>query len=653
MRLRLRWLALALICPILAAPGLLADTGTPVPGMEAWDQFMTSLMARWNMPGAQLAVTQHGRLVLARGYGLASRERNEPVQPASLFRIASITKPITAAAILKLVEQGRLHLDDKVFTILNTFTPPAGQTPDARLANITFEQVLQHSGGWDSGASFDPMFRAVTAATAVGVPPPALCPDIIRYMLGRALDFNPGARYAYSNFGYCVLGRVIEKITGMTYEAYVREQVLRPMGITDMRLGRTLPENRAPGEVTYYGYPGQPTTTSVFPPFGSAPWHYGGFHLEAMDSHGGWLATAVDLVRFAASIDGRYARPFLNGGSIAGMTAKPSFASATATSWYGFGWLVRRGATKRDWLHDGSLDGTWSLLVRNDNGLVWAVVFNSRPRFEDWNTFAGELDNGLYTLMRETTAYPSHDLFPDFGINDTFPVVVSTLHGGTFLAGITPGSWVTITGHRLSRTTRSWEARDFAGSGLPTSLDGVRVLFNGQPGAISYISPSQINAQAPAGQTAGPITIEAEIDGVKSPVAAADLRDRAPGFFGYPSGTRRHVAAVHTDGAYAGDPSVVPGTRSASGGGRLLLYGTGFARSPAGVAINAPVPLDEAVEIRIGGRAAVVEFAGLVSPGLFQFNIVVPEGLAAGYHEVIARIQGVDSPAGYFVYVGS
>ena len=99
----------------------------------------------------------------------------------------------------------------------------------------------------------------------LSVPKPITCKDVIRFMLGQPLDFDPSTQFAYSNFGYCLLGRVIEEKAGKSYEEYVKENVLGPMGITQMRIGGTLPEERSESEVTYYGYPGQPSAHSVMP----------------------------------------------------------------------------------------------------------------------------------------------------------------------------------------------------------------------------------------------------------------------------------------------------------------------------------------------------------------------------------------------------
>src|SRR6185312_9274408 len=245
--------------------------------------------------------------VYARGFGYADREDKRPVEPNSLFRIASVSKPFTSAAIMRLVQDGKLRLSDRWYPILGLH-PRRDQHMDPRIEQITILELLQHRGGWDRSKSFDPMFRSVLIARTLGTAPPAGPEQIIQYMLGQPRDFVPGERYAYSNFGYCILGRVIEKVSHEPYEQYVRQNVLAPLGIRDMRLGRSLPRYRALGEVKYYGHG---TGPSVFEEnLGQqVPWCYGGWDIEAMDSHGGWIASAVDLVRFGTSFDERSTAP--------------------------------------------------------------------------------------------------------------------------------------------------------------------------------------------------------------------------------------------------------------------------------------------------------------------------------------------------------
>lgn len=384
----------------------------------AFDREMEAFMSARGVPGGALAVVKDRRLVYARGYGWANREAKIPVQPDSLFRIASISKPITAVAVLKLVEDGKLSLDAKAFPRLGI--QPAVQSlvdPEPRLRDITIRQLLQHTGGWDRDKSFDPMFRSERIARANLTPPPATPADVIRYMLSRPLDFDPGARYAYSNFGYCVLGRLIEKASGQAYETFVREKILAPAGIRRMQIGASLDDRQAPGEVRYYPndtaeadnvFPGEPRRV---------PWPYGGFHLEAMDAHGGWLASAVDLARFAAALDDPARSPVLQRESFTEMYAPPAPpASRRAdgtleSSFYGCGWMVRPVGTegRANYWHSGSLPGTNTLLVRLANGLSWAALFNQRS--EDKKLPDTAIDAALHRAAAAVTEWPKHDLF--------------------------------------------------------------------------------------------------------------------------------------------------------------------------------------------------------------------------------------------------
>ena len=394
--------------PTTPAAGGVAVTGEAVPGMASVDAVIGTLMRRWEIPGGAVAIVKDGRLVYARGFGTADGTAAGATAPDALFRIASLSKPITAVAVLKLVEAGRLRLDAPAFALLGDLKPAAGATVDPRLAQITVRHLLQHTGGWDRDASFDPMFRPIEAARAVGASSPATAESVIRYMLGQPLDFAPGTRYAYSNFGYAVLGRIIERASGTSYEQYVRTEVLAPMGIGRMRIGASLASGRAPGEVRYFD---PATTTSVFPGGGGGvPWPYGGFHLEAMDAHGGWIASAADLMRFVTAVDALPTRPdVLQRASIDLMTAKP-----TSPLWdgsaahYGLGWLVR--PAEGNWWHGGALPGTASILVRTGSGLAWAALFNARA-MRPGSTFEAEIDGAMWQAVRGVTAWPTHDLF--------------------------------------------------------------------------------------------------------------------------------------------------------------------------------------------------------------------------------------------------
>lgn len=391
-------------------PDELPISGTAVPGMASVDSVISALMARWDIPGGAVGIVRDGRLVYARGFGYADVAAETVTRPDDMFRLASVSKPVTAVAILRLVEEGRLSLDAPAFALLPDITPLPGATVDPRLASVTVRHLLEHSGGWDRALTFDPMFRPTDIAAATGTPAPASADAIVRYMLGQPLDFDPGTRFAYSNFGYAVLGRIIERVTGGSYEQYVREAVLAPAGVTRMRLGRSLLADRAPGEVRYYD---AATVNSVFPGGGAVPLPYGGFNIEAMDAHGGWIASAVDLLRFETAVDLLPSRPdVLTPASIGLMTARPAPPLWDGSPvHYGLGWMVHLVEGNR-W-HGGSLPGTATIMVRTGTNIAWVALFNAHPMKPN-TTIEAELDDAMWEAVNGVTAWPAHDLFASF-----------------------------------------------------------------------------------------------------------------------------------------------------------------------------------------------------------------------------------------------
>lgn len=421
--MKFRWfsfaIALSITLPIIAADKL-PETGKQFPSLKSFDDLMREFVRENEIPGAALAVVKDGRLVYARGFGYANRERREPVQPDSLFRIASISKPLTAVATLQLIEQGKLKLDDRVFKLLpHKAHLPGGGKVDPRLNDITLAHLMRHQGGWDRGKSIDPMFHSIEIATALGKKPPAKQDDIIRFMKGWPLDFDPGTRYAYSNLGYCLLGRVIEQTTGSGYEAYLKNSVLKPLGITRMRTGKTLPAQRAPGEVTYYPRGELVGLAVTGPRIGakvSRP--YGAWYLESMDSLGAWIAAAPDLVRFGSAVDRFEKSKILNAQSMKTLLTRPKghFGNDEKgkpdKTYYGCGWSIRsvEGSKKTNRWHTGHLSGTSTLLVLRHDGLCWAALFNTNQT-HDKKRPCKKIDPLIHKAADAVKAWPKHDLF--------------------------------------------------------------------------------------------------------------------------------------------------------------------------------------------------------------------------------------------------
>lgn len=401
-------------------PSHLHDSAS-TPTLKSYDAMAADFLSRHRAPGLSVAVTDGSRLVHASGYGLADLASHEQVTPKSLFRIASISKPITAVAILQLVERGQLALDAKVLEILDleTAIEEAGEEFDRRWNDITIRWLLQHRGGWDRSVSFDAMFQPVRFANLVDVAPPAGKNDVIVAMLRQSLDYVPGERYAYSNFGYNLLGRVIEKLTGMDYERYVQKHVLLPLGIRDMRIGRTRLSMRAPEEVKYY-QPGN--TKSVFEADldKTVPYQYGGWHLEAMDSHGGWLATAVDLARFASAFDTPDQCPILSKEMIELMYQRPAGAAghnedgSEKDTFYSLGWLNRvAGNGRYNHWHTGSLSGTATIMIRRHDRKNFVALLNSRVS-PSATHLGRDIDQKLHQAAADVNEWPKMDLFSKF-----------------------------------------------------------------------------------------------------------------------------------------------------------------------------------------------------------------------------------------------
>jgi N-acyl-D-amino-acid deacylase len=364
-------------------------TGTAEPGLAPFDKMMTGFLTEHKVPGGALAVTRHGRLVYSRGFGHADTEKQLPVQPDALFRIASVSKPLTAVAVLRLVDAGKLRLDDPVLKHVRLKPHlEAGTEPDPRWGKVTVRHCLQHTGGWDRDrkGGFDPIGIPHRIAAALGTKPPVPPEDVVRYMMGRPLDFDPGTRFAYSNLGYLLLGRVVESASGEGYEDYVRQEVLAPLGITRPRLGRAMPEDRFKDEVRYYDA-SRGTGRCLYPPRAGerVPFPDGAANFEAYEAHGGWVASAADLVRFAAAFDNPKRCKVLSEAAIKTMWARPTGRAGFGANgeprkaYYGCGWSVRpvgSGGAANTW-HNGLISGTSALLVRRFDDLNWAVLFNT------------------------------------------------------------------------------------------------------------------------------------------------------------------------------------------------------------------------------------------------------------------------------------
>jgi CubicO group peptidase (beta-lactamase class C family) len=308
-----------------------------------------------DIPGMSIAISRGGKLVFAAGYGMADRERGEPAGPLHRYRIASVSKPITHVAVARLIQDTTLQSGSRVFgangVLGNRFATPAN---NPKIEDITVDHLIRHRGGWvnvdKDGNRRDPMF-AYTGTGHVGLIEWTLANYPLGYDPGTANydpDNDPDTNDMYSNFGYSLLGRIIEARSGKTYEAYVRDAILRPAGASGMVIGGDREADRKPMEVKYYG---SGAYSSVKP--------------QRFDSHGGWIASSIDLLRF--------------------MRHETTLSASYA--------------------HYGEMSGTMSVYRRRSDGFGYAASANSSNRStEAMNVMLKEIVEGVPN-------WPAVDLF--------------------------------------------------------------------------------------------------------------------------------------------------------------------------------------------------------------------------------------------------
>ena len=384
-----------LLCALYAvAPPAVAQniSGDPVAGFGALEQKVLAIMQANHIPGVAIGVNKGGRLVYARGFGYAELESQTPVQPDSMFRLASVSKPITAAAVDKLVEEGKLAYDTQPFaTIFRNLQPLPGGTRDPRLNQITVRQLMTHTAGWRRERQAD----VAAAARAQNAALPGTFLGLLRYEIGQPLDYTPGTDEQYCNFCYNVLAEVVQEISGVAYEDFVK-QVLQQAGIHRTSVGSHLKANRLPGEVVYYDIGGQ-QVSSFYPDTPAkvdAP--YGGYTLDwgTGSGAGAWVSNVPELLRLVSS---------------ASWLQDPTLFSKPLRDW-SFSPLPF-GTEGCGWNHEGGIPGTaTTLYICGDT--TWAILVNRG----DANSLLQQLNDAVKSTVDQLNAngWPAGDQFAKF-----------------------------------------------------------------------------------------------------------------------------------------------------------------------------------------------------------------------------------------------
>lgn len=330
------------------------------------DNKIKAVMKKYSVPGTSIAIVKDGRLVYAKGFGYGDKDKKVIAAATSLYRVASVSKPITGVAIMKLTENTNLKLKQKVFgsgAVLGTTY--GSKKYGKREKQIKVSHLLEHRAGgnsWDNNTTPNP---GSGPNDTWGAPMFQQTDLSQKKLIGWVLDKrNPSDAvntvYAYSNFGYCVLGRIIEKKSGMSYENYVREKILKPMGIKNMYIGSSKKDGRRYKEVVYYG----DNNTNPY-----------SLQMRRMDSHGGWIGSPVDLMKFAIRVDGdKSKKDFLKSSSI------KTIQTSSYGGGYGKGWSLNGSLMQ----HSGLMAGTSARIKLMDNGIYYFFAVNK------WD---GDIDN--------------------------------------------------------------------------------------------------------------------------------------------------------------------------------------------------------------------------------------------------------------------
>ena len=349
----------------------LTNSMSDSPQLEDMENKIKRYLLRWEINGAQIAVTRNDSLLYVKGFGWADMEKKQEMQPSNIMRLASVSKLLTAVGVMKLAEVGTLKLSDHVFGpkgILND-TAFTNAIKDQRYLDITLEQLLRHKAGFTTGAG-DPMFstRYIMMQNRLTTPPDNN--TLMKILLKRRLGFTPGTAKRYSNVGYTLLSMIIEKKTRMSYEDYMRKFVFEPAGCYDFHIAGSYEKDRRRNEVKYYMHKGSEPVYEYNNSGRMVEKCYGENDIPNLKGAGAWCASAAELSRLVASIDLLPGvKDILSKKSVEFMTREMPDHD------FSIGWnFCPKG---RPWIRTGSLSGTSALVLRYPDGECWILITNT------------------------------------------------------------------------------------------------------------------------------------------------------------------------------------------------------------------------------------------------------------------------------------
>jgi CubicO group peptidase (beta-lactamase class C family) len=385
-----------------SAKRALTNKDSDDPSLAPIDKRMQSLMNSLKLTGATVGVVKDEKLVYTKGFGYADKENKKEVDPSSLFRIGSVSKLITAIAILKLVDDGKIGLDDYVFGDNGILKGKkySGIT-NRNFYKIRVKHLLNHTSGWSLITYGDPMFIPKKIHDMDKVSYPIDFDEVIHFVISRHLPYTPGTHYNYSNFGYCLLGRIIEEKMDQDYETWIQKNILKPNGINNMLIAGNFEKDRAKKEVKYYDYSPDNKQLAFNGSGKLVDKPYGADDIEMLGPAGGWLSNSVDMMRLLVMVDG-YSKRYKD---ILSKDMMDKMINGVGGVKQPLGW---RNVSGEHWYRSGTLSGTSALLTRDLNGISWVIISNTTPRRGSfWNTSRW----ALREAFKEIKSWPSTDLF--------------------------------------------------------------------------------------------------------------------------------------------------------------------------------------------------------------------------------------------------
>ena len=350
--------------------------GTDLPELEAVDAILLDWLRANGFEAATIAIMKDRRLVYEKGYGWQDEDRTRPILPDAIMRLASNTKPVTARAIQQLIEDGMLDPEEPVYEYLGI--SPTDTLNDRRILEITVQHLLDHESGLIAGAP-----GTGELGRMLGLNRSATMAETIAYAWTQDLLFDPGTRSEYSNLGYQILGHIIEKASGQTYEQFIRDHIARPLGIRSFQVGRNRLEEAFAREIWYAGQWYSPQDIDLDYSLEFVPQPYA-MDMEARPGAGSLVSSAADYCRFLKAY-------FHTGG------AKPDDLRGWTWRYTFFGGLP------------GTLTATRDIVTPDGASLTYVVLVNERVDGKD--DLLGQLVSQLDAFLMEVTLWPDIDLF--------------------------------------------------------------------------------------------------------------------------------------------------------------------------------------------------------------------------------------------------